>query len=269
MKKYSSAFTLAEVLITLGIIGIVASLTLPHLIKNYNGRILETQFKKAYATAAQVILLSKNELGVSYLAKHCADVAEDYESYEDGTTNGVEPYPNSSNCYTTLYKSLNKSSTSVNGWDKDKYTVERKDPIRTFNNKAEVSNGLGLAGAGNPWVMRQNRDGIWMQFRINEGKLYITFDVNGYKRPNQLGHDIFILYVDKKNDNITGIQQSKAYTDEELENEHFDKEYQQARAGNPCNKTSSQKANGIGCSWFAINDINPETGKAGYWKNLP
>ena len=39
-------FTLAEVLITLGIIGVVAALTMPSLINNYRKQVLVTQFKK-------------------------------------------------------------------------------------------------------------------------------------------------------------------------------------------------------------------------------
>ena len=45
MKK---AFTLAEVLITLGIIGIVAAMTLPTLIGKYQKKQTVTQLKKAY-----------------------------------------------------------------------------------------------------------------------------------------------------------------------------------------------------------------------------
>ena len=47
------AFTLAEVLITLGIIGVVAALTLPSVIQKYNGRILVNKFKKMYSTYCQ------------------------------------------------------------------------------------------------------------------------------------------------------------------------------------------------------------------------
>ena len=44
-----SAFTLAEVLITLGIIGVVAAMTLPALIQKNNAKSLEVAFKKAYS----------------------------------------------------------------------------------------------------------------------------------------------------------------------------------------------------------------------------
>ena len=43
MKK---AFTLAEVLIVLGVVGIIAAMTLPSLITNYKVKVLKTQFKK-------------------------------------------------------------------------------------------------------------------------------------------------------------------------------------------------------------------------------
>lgn len=48
MKNYSSkeGFTLAEVLITLGIIGIVAALTIPTLVAKFQEKALVSQFKK-------------------------------------------------------------------------------------------------------------------------------------------------------------------------------------------------------------------------------
>ena len=48
------AFTLAEVLITLGIIGIVSAMTIPALINNYKEKVRDNQFKKVYATIMQV-----------------------------------------------------------------------------------------------------------------------------------------------------------------------------------------------------------------------
>lgn len=45
----NKGFTLAEVLITLGIIGVVASLTLPSLINSYKDRQYKVAYKKAYS----------------------------------------------------------------------------------------------------------------------------------------------------------------------------------------------------------------------------
>lgn len=49
------AFTLAEVLITLGIIGIVAALTMPTLINSTHGKELDAALKKAYSILQQAI----------------------------------------------------------------------------------------------------------------------------------------------------------------------------------------------------------------------
>ena len=54
----AKAFTLAEVLITLGIIGVVAALTMPALIQNYNNTVAETRLKKFYSIMNQAILQS-------------------------------------------------------------------------------------------------------------------------------------------------------------------------------------------------------------------
>lgn len=45
-KKFKNAFTLAEVLITLGIIGVVAAMTLPTLIANYQKQVYANGLKK-------------------------------------------------------------------------------------------------------------------------------------------------------------------------------------------------------------------------------
>lgn len=59
------AFTLAEVLITLGIIGVVAALTLPALISNYKKQETTARLKKFYSTMSQAIILSENDNGSS------------------------------------------------------------------------------------------------------------------------------------------------------------------------------------------------------------
>ena len=51
-------FTLAEVLITLGIIGVVAAMTIPTLISNTNGAQFKTAYKKALSTLNQAILMN-------------------------------------------------------------------------------------------------------------------------------------------------------------------------------------------------------------------
>ena len=72
MKKFG--FTLAEVLITLGIIGVVSALTMPNLIANYQKKVWVTQLKKDVNFLANNIkLLFANE-GVDNLCD--TDIAE-------------------------------------------------------------------------------------------------------------------------------------------------------------------------------------------------
>jgi prepilin-type N-terminal cleavage/methylation domain-containing protein len=62
---HSNAFTLAEVLITLGIIGVVAALTLPSVIQNYKKRVVETRLKYTYSVFNEAIKLSEIKNGES------------------------------------------------------------------------------------------------------------------------------------------------------------------------------------------------------------
>ena len=48
MFKIIKGFTMAEVLITLGILGVVIAMTLPGLMGKYNNKIAETRLQKFY-----------------------------------------------------------------------------------------------------------------------------------------------------------------------------------------------------------------------------
>ena len=63
MKQKRAAFTLAEVLITLGIIGVVAALTLPTLITNYREKQRVIQLKKTYSTLQQAFVRAQEAHG--------------------------------------------------------------------------------------------------------------------------------------------------------------------------------------------------------------
>ena len=54
MKSFRNAFTLAEVLVTLGIIGVVAAMTLPTVIANVRYHELKTRLKKTYSELNQI-----------------------------------------------------------------------------------------------------------------------------------------------------------------------------------------------------------------------
>ena len=58
-----SGFTLAEVLITLGVIGVVAAITMPTIINNTQGKQYVVAFKKLYANFSNAIIMFKMEEG--------------------------------------------------------------------------------------------------------------------------------------------------------------------------------------------------------------
>ena len=86
MVKFGSnnlAFTLAEVLITLGIVGVVAAMTLPVLIQNYQKQATATSLKKAYSELNQVLQRSIADNG---------DPVTWNNSFDYGVENWVKTY---------------------------------------------------------------------------------------------------------------------------------------------------------------------------------
>lgn len=62
MKKLV-AFSLAEILITLGIIGVISAMTLPVLIQSYQRHVVETRLKKFYSTMNQAVKMAEIDYG--------------------------------------------------------------------------------------------------------------------------------------------------------------------------------------------------------------
>ena len=63
MKHHKFGFTLAEVLITLGIIGVVAAMTLPMLISHHNKTEVETRLQRVNSVLNSVVKLAENDYG--------------------------------------------------------------------------------------------------------------------------------------------------------------------------------------------------------------
>lgn len=61
--RLGKAFTLAEVLITLAIIGVVAALTIPNLVQSYKKKVVETKLLKFYVNMQNAVKLSEIENG--------------------------------------------------------------------------------------------------------------------------------------------------------------------------------------------------------------
>ncbi len=72
-----SAFTMAEILLSLTIIGVVAAITLPSLTGNINERTWNTQRKALYARMSQAVALMPSLSGYGTLTEESSSGADD------------------------------------------------------------------------------------------------------------------------------------------------------------------------------------------------
>ena len=63
LSSYNKGFTLAEVLITLGIIGVVAAMTMPVLIANHKKNVTVTKLKRSYNILSNVFVRAQVDFG--------------------------------------------------------------------------------------------------------------------------------------------------------------------------------------------------------------
>ena len=163
MKKFN-AFTLAEVLITLGIIGVVAAMTMPTLMNSTNGAQYKTAYKKALSVLSQAVVLNV--------------ALDDYDlSQATSTATGT----NDASLYNLFNNRMNvvKTATTGTGWT--------------------ASNNSNIKFAQNSNYTLFFNDGIVFTFKNNDGnctegnatdttgnKCYGVIDVNGEKNPNKV-----------------------------------------------------------------------------------
>ena len=234
-----AAFTLAEVLITLGIIGVVAAMTMPTLINKTQNKQLETAFKVAYSTFSQAVINMREEEGPG--------LRKSYATYDSS----IGKYPRADEFYEKFYK-----YSKLNIIGECNYTGSIMNYNRT--EKAYTS----YIGAGKEKLKDALSNGMCSNILINAGEINVSFDVNGTKGPNQLGHDIFYFYIDN-NDTLKPRKMSKLYSEEELEDEDWP-----FNVGTPCSMQSKQQGNGVGCAGYALIDRNPDNPSKGYWESL-
>lgn len=116
MRKYIG-FTLAEVLVTLGIIGVVAAMTMPALIQNYRNQVVETRLKKFYSTMNQAIAMSIKDNGDVETWTYFNDDQKD----EDGNyINRVDDNDRSFNNYLAQYLKIIDKKDIVDGYSGQK-----------------------------------------------------------------------------------------------------------------------------------------------------
>lgn len=230
-----TGFTLAEVLITLGIIGIVAAMTLPSLIQKNQNKALEAAFKKNYSVIQQAFDM--------YQAEHGERLTHNYFYNNGAFTNlrlatEIKPYFKILRDCGLYGAQTNKACIPYTG-------NNTMDDKRNFQNY-RTYNGTPLKR------LALFDDG---QFVLMDGSLIlieysvslITVDVNGYnKNPNKWGHDLFTFQLMNDGRILPMGAEGTKYTDENTY----------------CSVDSTEQYNGIACAYKALENKD-------YFNNLP
>lgn len=215
-------FTLAEVLITLGIIGVVASLTIPSLFKNTNDAELNTAWKKEYSVLTSAISLVMND--------------------NSGNIKGVFPDTTGDTFLNALKTKLHVvkycAATTAKGncWVADSGVKNlaggSPDTFDMGDNAALVLADGAFVTINWPNGANCDRD---VAYKKDCGWLLV--DVNGFKKPNTQGKDIFWLYVGEDKSWPAGTQNDYMYAN---------------LSNHGCDLTNDTALQGWGCSAFVI-----------------
>lgn len=172
-KPKRNAFTLAEVLIALIVIGVVAALTIPNLVQNYKKTVTTTKLKKFYSTMNQAIQLSIIENGEVYTWNRAPKDLTDEDGEYDYEANANE-------CYQYFLKYLAPYL---------KYTKAEKTPEKT-DKRSEL-------------VIFLN-DGSTIE--THNGDFFdLYYDTNGYyQEPNVFGRDKFAFGIPRREGQAAG-----------------------------------------------------------------
>lgn len=176
-------FTLAEVLITLGIIGVVAALTMPSLIANYQKKVISARLKKFVSSFSQAYNMAVVNYGDPAYWEHCGDLV---------TLRNCETPSGSSSQKILTYLNAVENTNSIPDTYIQAITVSGKSISSNFSSDLKKTKYYQL------------RDGTLLFGMHDVGSssslgtsLYITFtvDVNGLSKPNRYGKDIFLFVL--------------------------------------------------------------------------
>lgn len=208
MKK---AFTLAEVLIVLGVIGLVVMITMPTVIANHQKKVIESGVKEAYNILSQAIQASILENGEPNLW------FMDVDNTEYVSENYILPYLKViKKCgISTSSRAIRGCFPTVNGQYNMFYTLDGAllpptgySPQNFYS--CVLSNGM-ILGIRKDYNTRGTSD----------PRHFITFavDVNGHRGKNTLGKDIFMytLAINYKGKNYKFATGNKNNTNMHIE----------------------------------------------------
>lgn len=179
MKK---GFTLAEVLITLGIVGIVAVLTIPGVMKNYKNRLYVAQLEKVYAQIADAAQAIMND---EHVDNFYETTAGGTDACSDKTNGKCESGP--AYFFTKYFKTIKNNCIKT---DKTGCMTSNNS---TYKNLA----GGAISGMGGFCIQTTSGAAICESYNPANKCLSIVVDVNGMAEPNIAGRDIFSMDMHK------------------------------------------------------------------------
>ena len=173
------AFTLAEILVTIGIIGFVSAMTIPSLINNVKDTRFRTQFLKTYTVIQQAIKRMEAD-----------DIAIESKLYN----RKANPFyrtllsylTNSTDCGDCCAFAKNPMPTGCFDYNQNSYLTFRGNGTLVKN---YFDDGQILMPDGSLVIVEQPIAGG----ASPKEQIYVFVDVNGIKPPNRLGHDLFVL----------------------------------------------------------------------------
>ena len=202
--RLKSGFTLAEVLITLGIIGVVAAMTLPALVQNYKAKVLINQARKTYNVIANALVAYSNDIGTPYEyylifdgSKTSETVLKEFGNYlqiiESCNFNEI----NSSKCGGKYFvkRSGNTDSNSILGGELGYNTGRLVLKDGAFVSIINDNKSSGTCFFEWNWTNPASGQSVKLQSK-RCGRIY--FDVNGLKGPNIYGQDVFEVEIFSK-----------------------------------------------------------------------
>ena len=207
--------------------------------------VLENAFKKSVTNLYQAYDLTRQQLGTDEIYSY-------YAIYSSQTNS----FPNMQEFQTAFEKNLK----AVKNYEKAFYLLQNYNGTKliTANVGMDYPCITKILADGSSFGMHTNGDGN------NKVCIHLFIDTNGpYKKPNKYGHDIFKFDICEDN-KIKPLAMTKLYTEEDLENESHSE-----LKGYPCSIKSKQASNGAGCSYYAMNNINPDDNSKKYWESLP
>ena len=187
----NNAFTLAEVLITLVIIGVIASMTIPTLINKTNKQEYVSRLKKAYSTFAQVTnrIIAENGTPDNWHLKGNRSYDEASENfgklYQKYLSSAKQCTSSQRGCFSSVVKDMGGSNFDSVYSDSSNYY------------RLLLSDGSTVLFDGN----------IFDDCTIGSmsGCSYFFVDVNGEKGPNVAGRDVFQFFIAKNGLQPAGI----------------------------------------------------------------